>query len=155
MFIYLHNKFMETLKSKIWTRSNLKNFVVGSLLLGALNLWFWSCWKTTQKDISEQRQKIEILSFNIVNCINARKEVVNQYNSMLDYPATESNKYEIDNHLCLLEEQIHEYDEKIKDFVEEKIDAEADLSEKIEDRWTMWVHTHIDPNKWDYLLTVQ
>ena len=54
-----------------------------------------------------------------------------------------------------MEKQIEEYDEKIKDFAEEKLDAENSLNEKIQDRWIAWIHTTIDPNKWDYLLSVQ
>jgi hypothetical protein len=52
----------------------------------------------------------------------------------LAYSKTEANEYEIDNHLCLLEDQIHDYDEKIKDLIEEKLNAEVSLNEKIEDR---------------------
>jgi hypothetical protein len=77
---------------------------------------------------------VELLSFNISHYIDARKKLVNEYNTILKYPRTEANQYEIDNHLSLLEEQIEEYDEKIKECVEDKLDAEAELNEKIEDR---------------------
>ena len=126
-----------------------------SIALAWVLLGSSSCWKTTQKDINNQKQKIELLSFNIENCINARKKLVNEHNAILAYPKTESNKYEIDNHLYLLEEQIADYDKKIKNFIEEKINAEVDLSKKIENRWSVWIHSSIDPNKRDYLLTIQ
>ena len=146
---------METLKTNNITNHSMRNFITSALLAGILGLWVSSCWETTQKDINEQKYKIELLSINISNYINARKKLVNEYNTILSYPKTEANKYEIDNHLCLLEEQILDYDEKIKDLVEEKIDAESDLTEKIEDMWTTWIHSTMDPNKRDYLLSVQ
>lgn len=146
---------METLKTNNVINNSAKNFIISALLASILSLWVSSCWKTTQNDINNKKYDIEVLSFNISNYINARKKLVNEYNTILAYPKTESNKYEIDAHLCLLEEQIHSYDEKIKDLVEEKLKVQVDLTEIMKDRWTTWVHSSIDPNKWDYLLAVQ
>lgn len=145
---------MEKIEHHYKTNNSTKKFLTRTLLVGILGLSTVSCWETTQKDINEQRHKVELLSFNISHYIDARKKLVNEYNTILKYPRTEANQYEIDNHLSLLEEQIEEYDEKIKECVEDKLDAEAELNEKIEDRWIAWVHTSIDPNKRDYLLQI-
>ena len=145
---------MEKIEHHYNTNNSTKKFLTRTLLVGILGLSTVSCWETTQKDINEQKHKVELLSFNIKQCINARKKIVNDYNTLVKYPKTESNQYEIDNHLSLMEEQIEEYDEKIKDFAEEKLDAEISLNEKIQDRWIAWVHTTIDPNKRDYLLKI-
>ena len=146
---------METLKIYNNTHHSTKNLIKSAVIAGILGLSTVSCWETTSKDINNQKHKIELLSFNIKQCINARKKIVNDYNTLVKYPKTEANQYEIDNHLSLMEKQIEEYDEKIKDFAEEKLDAENSLNEKIQDRWIAWIHTAIDPNKWDYLLSVQ
>ena len=145
---------MESLKIYNNIQHSTKNLIKSAVIAGILSLSTASCWETTQKDINEQKHKVELLSFNIKQCINARKKIVNDYNTLVKYPKTESNQYEIDNHLSLMEEQIEEYDEKIKDFAEEKLDAEISLNEKIQDRWIAWVHTSIDPNKRDYLLQI-
>lgn len=146
---------MEKLKTNNIISHSVRNLITSAVLAGILGLWASSCWKTTPKDVNDQKHKVELLSMNISHYINARKKLVNDYNTILAYPRTQSNEYEIDNHLCLLEEQIYEYDKKIKDLVEDKLDAEVTLNEKIEDRGTAWVHSTIDPNKWDYLLTIQ
>ena len=124
---------MERLENYNNTHSK-RNFLMSALLAGVL-VWVSSCWKTTQKEINEQKHKVELLSFNISHYIDARKKLVNEYNAILEYPRTEANQYVIDNHLSLLEEQIEEYDGKIEDCIEDKLDADAELSEKIEDRW--------------------
>jgi hypothetical protein len=146
---------MEKLKINAIISRSARNFITSAALVWLLGLWAASCWKTTSKDINDSRHKVELLSINIPHYIDARKKLVNEYNNILAYPRTEANEFEIDNHLSLLEEQIYEYDEKIRKLVEEKVDAEATLNKKIGDRWTMWVHPTIDPDKWDYLLTIQ
>ena len=145
---------METIKNYNNDDHSMRNLVASTVIAGIVGLSTVSCWETTQKDINKQRHKVEMLSFNISQYISARKKMVNEYNALLEYPKTEANQYEIDNHLALLEEQIDEYDEKIKDLVEEKLDAEVSLNEKIQDRWIAWVHNALDPNKRDYLLEI-
>lgn len=131
-----------------------RNFITTALLSSVL-LWAASCWKATSKDIIDQKEKIELLAYNTEHYVNARKEVVNKYNTILSYPRTDANKYEIDNHLYLLEKEIEDYDEKIENLVKDKIDAERTLNKKVESRWTTWIHTPLDPNKRDYLLAIQ
>ena len=145
---------MENLEKHNNTSHTTRNIFMSTLLGLYTIFWMTSCWETTQKDINEQRQKVNLLTFNISQYIEERKKLADKYNTILNYPRTEANQYEIDNHLSLLEEQIEEYDEKIKDLVEEKLDAEVSLNEKIEDRWVAWVHTPVDPNKRDYLLQI-
>lgn len=157
MYTYLHHTTilqMETLKTNNINKHSTKKPIIVLLLAAILSWWASSCHETTQKDVNNQKHKIEVLSLNISNYINARKKLANEYNSILAYPKTEANKYEIDNHLYLLEQEIFDYDEKIRDLIEDKINAEYDLSERIGNMWTTWIHSPIDPNKWDYLLAI-
>ena len=125
-------------------------------LCGALTFGNISCWKTTEKDVMEQEKKVEDLSFQISHYINARKQFVEKYNTLLKYPKTKANKNAINESLLQLYEVITDYDEKIEDLAKDKINAEVDLNDYIADLGS-WVlpSNPIDPDKWDFLLTIQ
>lgn len=122
----------------------------------ALSFSNMSCWKTTERDVMKQEKKVESLSLQISQYIKARKGFVKKYNDLLWYPKTEANKNAINESLLQLYEAITKYDEKIKDLAEDKIDAEVDLNKYRVDlgSWAL-PDNPIDPDKWDFLLTIQ
>jgi flagellar hook-associated protein FlgK len=81
----------------------------------------------------EQEKKVEDLSFQISHYINARKQFVEKYNTLLKYPKTKANKNAINESLLQLYEVITDYDEKIEDLAKDKINAEVDLNDYIAD----------------------
>lgn len=112
-----------------------------------------SCGGPSPKDVMKQEQKMERINFQIANYIKARKKLVEDYNSLLAYPVTESNKWDIKLSLSGIYETIVEYDEKIQDLSEDRLDAEKDLNyytAEVESAYTP--NTPIDPNRWDFLL---
>ena len=125
-------------------------------LCGALSLSMISCWNTTSKDVLKQQKKVESLSFQISHYIDARKQLVEDYNKLLKYPKSKSNKYDINRSLAQIYEKISEYDEKLEDLAEDKLKAIDKLNEYI---WNLEVNyapnEPIDPNRWDFLLTIQ
>ena len=147
---------METLSPKTSQKRNWiwKAFTLA--LCGALALGSASCGHKTEKDVMEQEKKVETLSFQISHYINARKDLVTKYNTLLAYPKTKTNKNEINKSLIQIWEQINKYDEKIADLAEDKLDAEIDLNDYIAN---LEVNTSpdkpIDPNKRDFLLAIQ
>lgn len=143
---------METLQTNNTINHSTKNFLKNALLASVLSLWISSCWEITQKDIKEQKDKVELLSLNISHYIDARKKLADEYNTIYNYPRTETNQYEINNHLQLLARQIQEYDEKIEYLIGEKINAENDLTIKKEYEWAAWILAPVDPDIRDYLL---
>lgn len=120
-----------------------------------ISLWASSCWHT-EKDVMKQEKKIEQLSFQISQYIKARKGLVEKYNKLLAYPRTDANKNAIKQSLAQIREQINKYDEKLSDLAKDKIDAEVDLNEHLANL-EVYVSPDepIDPNKWDFLLTIQ
>lgn len=126
------------------------------LLCGALTFSSISCGKTTQKDVANQEKKIESISFQISHYINARKWLVANYNNLLKYPKTESNKADINRSLAQIYEKITEYDEKLQDLAEDKLEAIDDLNGYISDLEVSFSPNQpIDPNRWDFLLTLK
>jgi len=115
-----------------------------------------SCWNTTQKDVMEQQKKIENLSSQISDYINARKKLAEDYNKLLKYPKSKSNKNDINRSLAQIYEKISEYDEKLEDLAEDKLEAIDKLNEYI---WNLEINyapnEPIDPDRWDFLLTIQ
>jgi flagellar hook-associated protein FlgK len=104
----------------------------------------------------EQERKVESLSSQISDCINSRKWFVEKYNTLLKYPKTKENKAKIYKSLSQLYDAITEYDEKIEDLAKDKIDAEVKLNEYISEVWSVSLPNNpIDPDKWDFLLTIQ
>lgn len=137
-------------KSWIWKKA----FTLA--LCGALAFWSVSCGHKTEKDVMEQQKKVETLSFQISHYINARKWFVEKYNTLLKYPKTEANKAQIYESLSQLYDIIAEYDEKIADLAEDKLDAEVDLNDYIAEAGSRVLPGNpIDPNKWDFLLAIQ
>ena len=115
-----------------------------------------SCGKTSQKDVVEQQKKIENISFQISHYVNARKELVTTYNKLLMYPKTNANKSDINKSLSQIYEVISEYDEKLKELAEDKIEAIDKLNEYISDLEVSFSPDKpIDPNKRDFLLTIK
>ena len=138
---------------KIWFL--WKNLATTALCC-TLIFWSTSCWKPTQKDINQQKQKVESLSFQVSHYIYARKDFVNQYNKLLKYPKSESNKYQIDNSLSQLLDIINDYDKKIEQLSKDKVNAQKNLNDKIKNSHIPWEnHSSIDPNKRDFLLKIQ
>lgn len=122
----------------------------------ALSVGNVSCGKTTQKDIVKQQKKIESVSFQISHYIQARKELVMDYNKLLAYPKTDSNKADINKSLAQIYEKITEYDEKLEDLAEDRIEAINDLNEYISDiEVDFSPNEPIDPNRWDFLLAMK
>jgi len=137
-------------------KSNLIRNLSIFTLCWALALSNASCGKATQKDVADQQKKIESLSFQISHYINARKELVSDYNKLLQYPKTDSNKADIERSLAQIYEVISDYDEKIKDLAEDKLEAIDDLNEYISDTEVLFIpNKPIDPNRWDFLLTIK
>lgn len=137
-------------------KSNLIRNLSIFTLYWALALSNASCGKATQKDVADQQKKIESLSFQISHYINARKELVSDYNKLLQYPKTDSNKADIERSLAQIYEVISDYDEKIKDLAEDKLEAIDDLNEYISDTEVHFIpNKPIDPNRWDFLLTIK
>ena len=115
-----------------------------------------SCWNTTQKDIMEQQKKLETIDRNISHYIEARKNLVADYNKLLKYPKTESNKSDISRSLAQIYEVIYDYDEKIQELAEDKLEAMDDLNKYISDLEASFApNKPIDPNRWDFLLTIK
>lgn len=129
---------------------------LGFTLCWVLTLTNISCGKATQKDVMEQQKKIENLSSQISDYINARKKLAEDYNKLLKYPKSKSNKNDINRSLAQIYEKISEYDEKLEDLAEDKLEAIDKLNEYI---WNLEVNytpnEPIDPNRWDFLLTIQ
>lgn len=148
---------METLSPKT---SEKKTWIIRKAftlaICTALALGNMSCGHKTEKDVMEQEKKVETLSFQISHYINARKGFVERYNTLLKQPKTPANNAQINKSLSQLYDAISEYDEKIEDLAKDKIDAEVDLNEYIAEvgSWALPNHP-IDPDKWDFLLTIQ
>jgi hypothetical protein len=79
----------------------------------------------------EQQKKIENLSSQISDYINARKKLAEDYNKLLKYPKSKSNKNDINRSLAQIYEKISEYDEKLEDLAEDKLEAIDKLNEYI------------------------
>ena len=125
-------------------------------LCGALSLSMISCWNTTSKDVLKQQKKVESLSFQISHYIDARKQLVEDYNKLLKYPKNKSNKNDINRSLAQIYEKISEYDEKLEELAEDKLEAIDKLNEYIWDLEVNYAPNEpIDPNRWDFLLTIQ
>ena len=142
------------------TRTNKKSgFIPKTLsltLCWILTLSNMSCGKATQKDVADQQKKIESLSFQISHYINARKELVSDYNKLLQYPKTDSNKADVERSLAQIYEVISDYDEKIKDLAEDKLEAIDDLNKYTSNmEVNFFPNKPIDPNRWDFLLTIK
>ena len=115
-----------------------------------------SCGKATQKDVENQQSKIESISFQISHYINARKELVTDYNKLLRYPKTDSNKADINRSLAQIYRVISDYDEKIKDLAEDKLEATDKLNKYTSNLEISFSPSEpIDPNRWDFLLTIK
>ena len=122
-------------------------------LCAALALGNISCGKTTPKDVMKQEQKMEKINFQISNYIKARKKLAEDYNSLLAYPAAESNKRDIKLSLSGIYETIVEYDEKIQELSEDRLDAEKVLNDYTAEIESFYApNTPIDPNRRDFLL---
>jgi hypothetical protein len=147
---------METLSTKTSEKRSLAWRIFTLALCGALAIGNVSCGHKTEKDILEQENKIENINFQISHYISARKWFVEKYNKLLKYPKNESNKIRINESLSQLYDAITNYDEKLEDLAEDRIDAEKDLNEYISDlgSWNL-PNKPLDPNRWDFLLTIK
>ena len=147
---------MERLTSESTRKSGLMWNVLSLALCWALSFSNISCGNKTQKDVIQQQQKLESINFQLSHYIQARKNLVVDYNKLLKYPKTNSNKNDINKSLYQMFEVITDYDEKIEDLAKDKINAEVDLNDYIADLGS-WVlpNNPIDPDKWDFLLTIQ
>lgn len=148
---------METLPTDVTKKKSwIAQKVVAITLSWILAFWNISCGNTTQKDVRKQQAKVENLSFQISHYISVRKDFVEKYNNLLKYPKNKSNENDINNSLSQLYEAITDYDKKIAKLAEKKIDAEIDLNEYKANLWSWFIPSWpIDPNRWDYLLTIQ
>ena len=138
----------ERKKKFIWKFSTIA-------LCGALVLWNLSC-KKTQEDVNKQQEKLESISFQISHYINARKQLVEDYNELLRYPRTETNRSDINKSLSQIYEVITDYDKIIENLAKDRIEAIDDLNSYISDVEVGYAPNEpLDPNRWDYLLTIQ
>ena len=64
-------------------KSSFKWKTLTLALCSALSLSMISCWNTTSKDVLKQQKKVESLSFQISHYIDARKQLVEDYNKLL------------------------------------------------------------------------
>ena len=137
-------------------KSSLMWKILTLALCGALSLSMISCWNTTSKDVLKQQKKVESLSSQISHYIDARKELVEDYNKLLKHPKSKSNKNDIKRSLAQIYEKISKYDEKLEDLAEDKLEAIDKLNEYI---WNLEINyapnEPIDPDRWDFLLTIQ
>lgn len=146
---------MEKIPNYEWQKRWLSQKFISLALCAAMAIGNSSCRSTTEKDVLDQENKIENIDFQISHYISARKNFVEKYNNLLKQPRTESNKALINESLWQLYKAIKKYDEKIEDLAEDRIDAEVDLNEYIADLGTSTLPSKpIDPNKWDFLLTI-
>ena len=114
-------------------------------LCGALTLSNISCGSTTQEDVREQEEEIERINSQLTIYIKSRKESVE-----------ESNKQDINRSLSGIHEKITEYDEKIRELGEDRLDATKTLDEYRAKVKTFYSpNTPIDPNRWDFLLAIK
>lgn len=147
---------MEKMLTHEWQKKWIWQKAINLALFTMISFGTASCRSTTEKDVMDQQNKIENIDFQISHYITARKDFVEKYNKLLAYPKTEANKNRIKESLWQLYEVIRDYDEKIEDLAEDKIDAEVDLNDYIADLGT-WAlpNNPIDPNKWDFLLAIK
>ncbi len=142
-------KTLEEKKGFIWKLSTLA-------LCWALAFWNISCSKTTQEDVNKQQEKVESISFQVSHYINARKQLVKDYNTLLRYPRTETNKSDINKSLAQIYEVITDYDKKIENLAKDRIEAIDDLNSYISNVERSYTPNEpLDPNRWDFLLTIQ
>lgn len=148
---------METLSTKVLEKKKGFMWKLSTLALCvALTFWNISCCKTTQEDVNKQQEKLESISFQISHYINARKQLVEDYNKLLRYPRTETNKSDINKSLAQIYEVITDYDKKIENLAKDRIEAVDDLNSYISDVEVGYTPNEpLDPNRWDYLLTIQ
>lgn len=146
---------MEKLTTTAPSKTSWIKWIILATALGLCTI-SCSCWGPTEKDVADQQQKLEKLSYQISQYINSRKDLVAKYNTLLAYPKTDANKHEINKSLIQIWEKICEYDEKLSDLAKDKIDAESDLSNYIANlKIKVSPNEPIDPNKRDFLLTIQ
>ena len=125
--------------------------LVALSLCGALTLS--SCWGTTEKDVLKQQEEVERVNFQISSFIEARKKLVKDYNKLLNYPKTESNKWDINRSLAGMRSTIMEYDEKIWELAEDRLEAIDNLNRDISDLdVAVSFDTPLDENRRDFLL---
>lgn len=148
---------METLSTNASKKKKDFMWKLSTLALcGALTFWNISCCETTQEDVNKQQEKVESISFQISHYINARKQLVEDYNKLLRYPRTESNESDINRSLAQIYEVIIDYDKKIENLAKDRIEAIDDLNSYISDVEVNYTPNEpLDPNRWDYLLTIQ
>ncbi len=140
----------QTPKKKYWFPYKTITLAISGILA------FWSCWKATQQDVLEQQKKVESISFQIEHYIKARKQLVEDYNNLLKYPKNKSNKNDINRSLAQIYEKISEYDEKFEELADDKLEATDKLNEYIWDLEVNYAPNEpIDPDRWDFLLTIQ
>ena len=146
---------MEKLTTTAPSKTSWIKWIILATALGLCTI-SCSCWGPTEKDVADQHQKLETLSYQISQYINSRKDLVAKYNTLLAYPKTDANKHEINKSLIQIWEKICEYDEKLSDLAKDKIDAESDLSNYIANlKIKVSPNEPIDPNKRDFLLSIQ
>ena len=146
---------MEKLTTTAPSKTSWIKWIILATALGLCTI-SCSCWGPTEKDVADQQQKLETLSYQISQYINSRKDLVAKYNTLLAYPKTDANKHEINKSLIQIWEKICEYDEKLSDLAKDKIDAESDLSNYIANlKIKVSPNEPIDPNKRDFLLSIQ
>ena len=159
MYIYysFHEKNMENLTTNETTKKSGMLWKTLTLALcGALAFGNISCGSTTQEDVRKQEQEIEGINFQLSSYIKSRKDLVEKYNKLLKYPKTESNKQDINRSLSGIHETIIEYDEKIRELGEDRLDATKTLNEYMAEVETFYApNTPIDPNRWDFLLAIK
>ena len=112
-----------------------------------------SCWGTTEKDVLKQQEEVERVNFQISSYIDARKKLVKDYNKLLNYPKTESNKWDINRSLAAMRSTIIEYDEMIWELAEDRLEAIDNLNRNVADLdVAVSFDTPIDENRRDFLL---
>jgi hypothetical protein len=74
----------------------------------------------------------------------------------LRYPRTETNKSDINKSLAQIYEVITNYDKKIENLAKDRIEAIDDLNSYISNVERSYTPNEpLDPNRWDFLLTIQ
>lgn len=145
---------------KISTKPHLKKSWLSQklatlALCGALVFWNISCQMTWNNGAKKQENKENII-YELSSYINARKDLVNKYNQLLQYPKSESNRSDINKSLSQIYEVIMKYDKKIEELGKDLIKAIDDYNSWVSKAGKSYSHNEpLDPNRWDYLLKIQ
>lgn len=152
-------RMMKTTNTEILaSKTTTKRFVslhktLTSALYGVLIFANVSCGQSTPQSIMEQEQKIEEINFKLSNYIKARNELAKDYNKLRKLRRESNNKQDINLSLAGTYETILEYDEIIKELMEDKLESKKTLIEQTSDTETFFITSDTIPtDRWNHLL---